>query len=883
MPSGPETRCSPLCLTDVIRLLPPAARTRIQDIGHGKLLEFKLDGLSSRVLLGEFMSRGIVHDDDIEIPVGDTSIWITRKVVEDALPLPSGSIKELPKLNDAEKEEANKEYNKMFGALVHVLKREKQAKAEEEAKGKKGKGKRVKGNQESQQTPETQPPPENQETQNATPVNQEEEEEEEDPADLCADYKRNAFKPKTIKLLGKYFEDKEVCDAIGVDGLVRLFYGVVVDRLLLPSKSNVVTAPRLQQLHNLDKLKEIDWAHLVFKELQEAVLQFEANSNSMKGCVALLLVVLVDCIKGNCLNLEESNRMTLYTEELINSRIQENEEPVENIAAMKKKLKRKLTAPKKKVLWKSLNDIEFMKFEDSFYGQSIIKRKYKKYVSVKTRDGTSLDFEGHKTVPEHRFIDCFKDKENVCDLLKGETKSLDHITEEMMKEVKLVCVHDGQRSMLIDTVKEYFKSKHNMDFSKHQTKKWDCGFHVLLYIKGFEKMDIYDITKKKILAFRQELSMWLLFHTLNRRNPDLIPPETIVVDQDTSDDEDSETDSFKVLRSCRPKAPEPSVDKEEEEEKDNDDDSTEKMDVDDNGEGEGKIHGSQSSSEDNDTVVSPSPRRTKRRKQINVFLTPTVDFKEHRTVKSDICVKVYNAVKEELDLLVLIVGGTSFKSPDLIKFLDGGECNSAPKFVNAFIHCVKWDDVITSYHNSRLIFPVVQTSKDISKDTLQSAIKEGLGTNNGKKQKWNKQRFLVCPVLQQDEWFVYYADLNEKKVFVLHSNNCKNTTKELETAGEAFRVQLDEAFQECNYISPFANKDINVSLDVFHVNSKHSVLGCMLAVERYNGVTMPRTLKPAKSMEQYKAEKLGYLIFHEENTADVPADIEELRPKKKRG
>lgn len=30
-------------------------------------------------------------------------------------------------------------------------------------------------------------------------------------------------------------------------------------------------------------------------------------------------------------------------------------------------------------------------------------------MSDKTRDRTSLDFEGHKTIPEHRFVDCFKD------------------------------------------------------------------------------------------------------------------------------------------------------------------------------------------------------------------------------------------------------------------------------------------------------------------------------------------------------------------------------------------------------------------------------------------------------------------------------------------
>jgi hypothetical protein len=105
---------------------------------------------------------------------------------------------------------------------------------------------------------------------------------------MKADYKRNAFTPKNITLLGKYFEDNEVRDTIGVDGLVRLFYGVVADRLLLPSTSNVVTAPRLQQLHNLDNIKDIDWAHLVFKELQDAVLLFKKTQN-------LCLVVWLYC------------------------------------------------------------------------------------------------------------------------------------------------------------------------------------------------------------------------------------------------------------------------------------------------------------------------------------------------------------------------------------------------------------------------------------------------------------------------------------------------------------------------------------------------------------------------------------------------------------
>jgi hypothetical protein len=110
------------------------------------------------------MSCGIVHEDDIEFPMGDMSIWITRKVVEDALPLPSGSLKDRPELNDTEIEEANKYYNKMFESILHVTKKETKAKAEAKAEAetrKKGKGKKSKGNQETLQPPETQPPPEN--------------------------------------------------------------------------------------------------------------------------------------------------------------------------------------------------------------------------------------------------------------------------------------------------------------------------------------------------------------------------------------------------------------------------------------------------------------------------------------------------------------------------------------------------------------------------------------------------------------------------------------------------------------------------------------------------------------------------------------------------
>ncbi|XP_044973235.1 uncharacterized protein LOC123440750 isoform X2 [Hordeum vulgare subsp. vulgare] len=65
----------------------------------------------------------------------------------------------------------------------------------------------------------------------------------------------------------------------------------------------------------------------------------------------------------------------------------------------------------------------------------------------------------------------------------------------------------------------YLSNTHGMDISgyeeetpavEHQINNYDCGFHVLLYIKGFDKMDIYNITRDKVLEFRIDLSMELL-------------------------------------------------------------------------------------------------------------------------------------------------------------------------------------------------------------------------------------------------------------------------------------------------------------------------------------------------------------------------------------
>ena len=116
---GLETRCNPSCVSSLVKVLPPAAVERIKELGFSKLLELQLDSLSSRKDYGLLMKEGIVHEDAnrIEFHIrDDVSLWITPDVVKHVIPLPNGSVMELPKSKDAEEE-----YGKMLKALICIV------------------------------------------------------------------------------------------------------------------------------------------------------------------------------------------------------------------------------------------------------------------------------------------------------------------------------------------------------------------------------------------------------------------------------------------------------------------------------------------------------------------------------------------------------------------------------------------------------------------------------------------------------------------------------------------------------------------------------------------------------------------------------------------
>lgn len=100
---------------------------------------------------------------------------------------------------------------------------------------------------------------------------------------------------------------------------------------------------------------------------------------------------------------------------------------------------------------------------------------------------------------------------------------------------------------LLTNLELYLRTEHSIDISQYdierpkvqpQKNNFDCGFHVLLYIRGFERREILDIDKEKVLMLRQELCQYLL---TNRKNPRVVP-----VDEET-DDEDDDKEECEVI------------------------------------------------------------------------------------------------------------------------------------------------------------------------------------------------------------------------------------------------------------------------------------------------------------------------------------------------
>lgn len=93
-----------------------------------------------------------------------------------------------------------------------------------------------------------------------------------------------------IKMLAEHFGDEEVSKEVDLDMLVKMFFGVMLERFLLPASSSYVTGSIFEAVHDLEKLSDIDWPHLVYEYLNKYISEFAKQATTMDGCVPILMV-----------------------------------------------------------------------------------------------------------------------------------------------------------------------------------------------------------------------------------------------------------------------------------------------------------------------------------------------------------------------------------------------------------------------------------------------------------------------------------------------------------------------------------------------------------------------------------------------------------------
>ncbi|XP_039806002.1 uncharacterized protein LOC120670077 [Panicum virgatum] len=182
-----------------------------------------------------------------------------------------------------------------------------------------------------------------------------------------------------------------------MDMLVKLFLGVVFDIMLMPGKSNYITKATLESLQDLEKFKNIDWSYVVYERLKKACDEF-VKSRDMNCCMAVFLVVFMDCIERNDLNREQDGRINLYNDKLFKQLL--CEQPIQQVDGMKKRKITKPKGPQKRGRKgaKPLEDFNFMRLEDTCYARFPlvcdieVEREDQKHVDERTCDRIVLQF-----------------------------------------------------------------------------------------------------------------------------------------------------------------------------------------------------------------------------------------------------------------------------------------------------------------------------------------------------------------------------------------------------------------------------------------------------------------------------------------------------------
>ena len=277
-----DSRCAPGSVTKLIQLLPPAARQKIVDLDFKNLLNLKL-GNTNRDFTHFLMDRAKVHEntDQIEIYIREgVSIWITKVAVQKCFEFPPGTDKNLPTDSTSE----------IFDSLYRVLSvvEEKFNEKKKKRKEKMEKEKQVQVEEEGSEEEESGEEKGAKEGENSkvsvrrkflTPLN----------INLML---KNIDKDEILKLLVKENEDTDGTEpSLDIDLIVRCFFVVVLDRLLLPQTTFYLSSATLKAVTDLDNLKTVDWSHLIFENLKSSVAECPKDKTKLiLGCTNVLMV-----------------------------------------------------------------------------------------------------------------------------------------------------------------------------------------------------------------------------------------------------------------------------------------------------------------------------------------------------------------------------------------------------------------------------------------------------------------------------------------------------------------------------------------------------------------------------------------------------------------
>ncbi|KAL6598201.1 hypothetical protein ACP70R_046366 [Stipagrostis hirtigluma subsp. patula] len=382
--------------------------------------------------------------------------------------------------------------------------------------------------------------------------------------------RREIFTPKNILSFLQHKNESEIKEAVGdsEDMEVKFYMLMVLHCILLPPSSNFSCASALAAVQNLDNLKTIDWRAQILYNLVASVEAYRNSPNSSKpttitGCLFLLMVVFLDSLVNNYVTRGgvhyPSPRSNQYDKDTMVHLARACKDPEKKTFDME-------TFYSKPEHFKKLLELE--RGERS-HDQNM--EVYQKYVIGRTRDQIVIDIFDYR-IAESLFVECFKPHGYMdsfvvdlqCFLLskewedkvvlqtkdvKGLHSSLEGVdlkfTDDGVKKTNLnntVYYLDSKKSKTMKTemqklasnMLQYLKDKHGYtcDFMhvdsdvNQQRKSCDCGFHLLLFLEGFETGDIYNIDEAKVENFRIQLAVKLLLHPDNLRNPTLADMES---------------------------------------------------------------------------------------------------------------------------------------------------------------------------------------------------------------------------------------------------------------------------------------------------------------------------------------------------------------------